>query len=234
MGLESLVISASEVTESQLLTMFRLMQTYYLGVDNKQFRADLEEKDRVILLQENGTIRGFSTWMLTEHEVQERRVNIIFSGDTIIEKEYWHSLALPVAWGKLMLSVLAQNPDRQLYWLLTSKGYKTYRFLPIFFYEFYPSFARATPPFEKMLMDSFASDKFGDRYSPLTGILTASEGDQKLVPGVADITDARRKDSHVAFFEKVNPGYPRGNELVCLARCAPENIKPLIMRYLKP
>jgi hypothetical protein len=234
MGLQSLVIPVNEIDESQLLAMLRIMQTYYLNVDAYQFRADLREKDMVILLYENGAIRGFSTWMLTQHEIQERRVSIIFSGDTIIEKDHWNSMALPIAWGQLMLSVLAKNPYRELYWLLTSKGYKTYRFLPVFFRIFYPSFIGHTPAFEKKLIDSFASHKFGSRFNPLTGILTALDGAQALVPGVADITDRRRKDPHIVFFEKMNPGYARGDELVCLAPCRTDNISPFIMRYLKP
>jgi hypothetical protein len=233
MGLQSQVIPVNELHESQIVTMLRIMQTYYLNVDAGQFRADLKEKDRVILLYENRTIRGFSTWMLTQYEIDERTVNIIFSGDTIIEKDHWNSMALPIAWGHLMLATLTQNPDRELYWLLTSKGYKTYRFLPVFFRKFYPSFAQETPAFEKALLDSFANHKFGNRFNPLTGIMTASDASQRLVPGVADITESRRNDRHVHFFEKMNPGHVRGDELVCLASCRPDNINPFIMRYLQ-
>jgi hypothetical protein len=209
------------------------MQTYYLNVNAEKFRSDLNDKDLVILLHQNGTIHGFSTWDLTQYEIRGRKVNIIFSGDTIIEKKHWCSLALPIAWGNLMLSALAQYPDRELYWFLTSKGYKTYRFLPVFFREFYPSCLQKTPAFEKTLMDSFAGYKFGGQYQPFTGILTATDGAQTLVPGVADITDARRKNPHIVFFEKMNPGNARGEELVCLARCQPDNINPFILRYLK-
>ena len=55
------------------------------------------------------------------------------------------SLALPVAWGRLMLSLEEVGAGQHLYWLLTSKGYKTYRFLPVFFNEFYPCFSSPTP-----------------------------------------------------------------------------------------
>jgi hypothetical protein len=170
---------------------------------------------------------------LIPYQIQDRKINIIFSGDTIIDKNYWHSLALPISWGRLMLSTLSQYPDSELYWLLTSKGYKTYRFLPIFFREFYPTFTRNTPSFETAVMNSFASYKFGDRYNRSTGILTAATGAQKLAPGVADITEIRRKDGHIVFFERMNPNHARGDELVCLARCQSQNINPFILRYLK-
>ncbi|MDZ4231132.1 MAG: hypothetical protein U1B77_04875, partial [Dehalococcoidales bacterium] len=231
--LQAHVTPVNQISEVQILTMLRIMQTYYLNVDAVQFRTDLKEKDLVILLHEEGAIRGFSTWLLTEHEMPEQKVNIIFSGDTIIEKAHWHSLALPIAWGRLMLSALARYPDRELYWVLTSKGHKTYRFLPVFFREFYPAFMKNTPVFEEALLHSFASHRFGNRFNPATGTLTASDKAQKLIPGVADITEARRKDKHVAFFERMNPGCTQGDELVCLARCHPDNISPFIKRYLK-
>ena len=232
MGLQSTSVPVSETSEYEILSMLSIMQTYYLNVNPLQFRADLKEKNRVILLSENGIIHGFSTWSLVPYELEDRHLNIIFSGDTIIEKEHWNTMALPIAWGNLMLSALAKYPGRELFWLLTSKGYKTYRFLPVFFNEFYPSFERETPAFEKQLIDSFAGYKFGKRYNPLTGVLKADDGAQKLVPGVADITENRRKDPHVTFFEKMNPGHTKGEELVCLARCSQENITPFIARHL--
>lgn len=233
MGLRSLVIPAEDINELQAQSMLRIMQTFYLNVSSQQFRNDLKEKNQVILLHEKGTIHGFSAWMLTHYQIEKKQVNIIFSGDTIIEKDYWHSMALPIAWGKLMLSVLSEHPGDDLYWLLTSKGYKTYRFLPIFFREFYPSYAGNTPAFEKKLLASFARYKFGDRFNSQAGVLTAPEDAQKLIPGVADINGMRRKDPHVVFFEKMNPGYTRGNELVCLVRCHPDNIKPFILRHIQ-
>jgi hypothetical protein len=234
MRLQSTVIPSEEIRQPQFLEMLRLMQTYYLNVKADRFRADLLEKDRVILLHEAGVLRGFSTWALYPYEIENRKVNIIFSGDTIIEKDCWRSMALPIAWGRLMLSALAEYPDRHLYWLLTSKGYKTYRFLPVFFNEYYPSFVKDTPVFEKMLLESFAELKFGRRFSRSKGILIASEADQKLVPGIADVTDIRRKDPHILFFEKKNPGHAHGDELVCIASCTPENINPFIKRFIKP
>jgi hypothetical protein len=234
MGLHSVVIPAAEIDEPQLTVMLRIMQTYYVNVSAVQFRADLKVKDMVILLCEDRDIRGFSTWKLDHHQIGQRSVNVIFSGDTIIEKDSWRSLALPIAWGRLMLATQEQFADRELYWLLTSKGYKTYRYLPVFFREFYPSYRRETPDFEKALLTSLASLKFGNRFDESSGILIASGRDQRLRPGVADITEGRRKDRHVAFFEKANPGHARGDELVCLANCQPSNINSFIMRFLKP
>lgn len=232
MALKAVIRPVTDLTESQVQEMLSLMQAYYLNVTPEQFVKDLKEKDFVILLFDEGYIRGFSTWMLCDHDCEGRRVSVIFSGDTIVERSHWRSLALPLAWGRLMLSALAEHPGQELYWLLTSKGYKTYRFLPVFFREFYPSYAREAPPFEKALLCSLARRKFGSRFNPETGIIQAAEGAQCLHPGIADITEARRTDKHVAFFEKANPGHARGDELVCIARCHEDNLNPFILRQL--
>ncbi len=213
--------------------MFLLMQSYYCNVTADQFVKDLREKDCVILLRENGHICGFSTQMLFNHDVDGRQILAIFSGDTVIEKNCWHSLALPLAWGRWMLSILYNNPERQLYWFLISKGYKTYRFLPIFFRDFYPSCMKETPTFEKALIYSLGRKKFGDRFDSESEVIRASEFSQYLRPGVADITNTRRRDKHVAFFEKANPGHVNGDELVCVARCHESNLKSFILRRLR-
>jgi hypothetical protein len=208
------------------------MQTYYCNVTRDQFLKDLGEKEWVILLWKDGRICGFSTQMLFKHDIEGHQIQVIFSGDTVIEKDCWRSFALPVAWGRLMLSILSDHPGQQLYWFLISKGYKTYRFLSVFFREFYPSHMKETPMMERTLISSLGRRRFGDRFDPEAGIIRASNGSQYLRPGVADVTDMRRRDEHIAYFEKANPGHAKGDELVCIARCHKSNLKPFILRRL--
>jgi hypothetical protein len=141
-------------------------------------------------------------------------------------------LALPVAWGPLMLSLLATHPGRDLYWLLTSKGYKTYRFLPVFFHEFIPCHSKDAPGFEKNLLQSVATSRFGTRFDPSAGILRAPKGAQRLREGIAELDDKRLRDPHIAYFQQLNPGHRNGDELVCLARFHPDNLSPFIRRHL--
>ena len=222
----------SELTSEETMAMLRLMQKYYSNVNEEQFIKDLAEKDKVILLYGDETICGFSTWMLFTHNNDGFNVNVIFSGDTIVDEKNRNSLALPVAWGKLMLLSLEKFPERPLYWLLTSKGYKTYRFLPIFFNEFYPSYLHKTPEFEKSLLISLIHRKFRGGYNPVSCVLEAGEGAQCLRPGMADVSPPRLRDKHINFFYHSNPDYTKGDELVCIARCQPENLTPFIMRQL--
>ena len=233
MGITATITPVTDLSEKHVHEMLRLMQAYYHNIGRAQFVKDLEEKDWVIILWEGDCIRGFSTQMLFDHDIEGHWIQVIFSGDTVIEKSYWRSLALPVAWGRLMLSILTERPDRELYWLLTSKGYKTYRFLPVFFREFYPSCTKEAPAFEKALLCSLGRRKFGNRFDSESWTIRALDGAQYLRPGVADITEARRRDKDIAFFEKANPGHTKGDELVCIARCHEENINPFILRRLR-
>jgi hypothetical protein len=232
MNLQSVTIPVPDVTEGQVAEMLSLMQAHYEGVTDSQFRADLSAKNWVILLYANRRIQGFSTQAFFQHQAEGRLVNVLFSGDTIIDRSHWGSLALPVAWGRLMNSLLASDPERELYWLLTTKGYKTYRFLPVFFREYYPRHGTITPRFERELIKSLSTSLFGGRFDAHTGVLRSSEQAQRLREGIAKIDDKRLRDSHVAFFQQQNPGHPRGDELVCLTRWHPDNLTPYICRQL--
>jgi hypothetical protein len=170
--------------------------------------------------------------VLFDYQHKNRLTKILFSGDTIIDKNHWGSLALPVAWGRLMLSLQAAYPHAELYWLLTSKGYKTYRFLPVFFQEFYPCHTAETPAFERTLLRSVASQRFGVRFDAAIGVLRAEPGAQRLREGIAELDSKRLRDRHVAFFQQQNPGHWRGDELVCMARFHPDNLRPYIRRQL--
>jgi len=232
MNLESQIVAVKDLPPEDVGRMCRLMQAHYEGVTESQFAADLAVKHWAILLRHEGALCGFSTQVLFDHVFDGRVVKILFSGDTIIDKHYWGSMALPVAWGRLMLSLLAAQPDANLYWLLTSKGYKTYRFLPVFFRSFQPCHLHATPIFEKELLHSVAVRRFGTRYDPASGILRAEPGHQRLREGVAELDRRRLRDPHVAFFQQRNPGHAQGDELVCLARFHPDNLNPYIRRQL--
>ena len=118
------------------------------------FSLHLEEADPA-----TGELCGFSTQMLMQAECQGRPVTALFSGDTIIAREYWGDPALSHAWGRLALQLM-DLPGRELYWFLMSKGYKTYRFLPVFFREFDPHPERPMPPDRKAVLDVLARRKY--------------------------------------------------------------------------
>ncbi|HSK76524.1 MAG TPA: hypothetical protein VLQ45_08695, partial [Thermoanaerobaculia bacterium] len=82
-----------------------------------------------------------------------------------------------------------------------------------------------TPPEARELLDFLARERFGARFSPETGIVRFSEP-QVLREGLEEIPEGRLGDPHVAFFLERNPGWVRGDELVCLTELAEGNLTP--------
>ncbi len=232
MKLDAQTLPVGELGAEAVEQMLELMRQHYEGVSEARFNADLQAKQWVILLRDRGRLCGFSTQTTFDHALAGRRMKILFSGDTIIDKHCWGSFALPVAWGRLMLSLLARDPGTDLFWLLTSKGYKTYRFLPVFFRSFHPCCTGEPSAFERELLPSVATARFGDAFDAAAGVLRARPGAQRLREGVADLDARRLQDPHIAFFQQRNPGHAKGDELVCLARIHPDNLTDYIRRQL--
>jgi|TARA_B100001971_G_C18234610_1_gene566310 hypothetical protein len=224
-SLDGEIIGIKTLTKNDMGEMYGLMTSHYDNVNIETFQRDLSEKKDVILLREldKGSIKGFSTLMLLEETVDGNSITALFSGDTIIDKEYWGTNELPKWWGKYAFSLIDEMPDQELYWFLMSKGYKTYRFLPVFFNEFYPRRGVEFPERDKMILDTFASSKFPKDYNFHTGVISFDKGKDYLKQGVADIDDSRMKNSDVKYFVERNPNWQQGDELACLVRLTKDN-----------
>jgi hypothetical protein len=214
--------------------MFSLMETYYEHMDHLEFEADLDEKHWVILLQDStrGIVRGFSTQMVLDLAVDGRPVRALFSGDTIVDREHWAHNRLTHVWGQFVLSLIDADPSARLFWFLISKGYKTYRFLPVFFHDFYPRYDDPTPAWASRVIDALGRHKYPTAYDSGAGIVRADPIGCRLRPKVAAITDRRLRDPHVRFFAEANPGHARGDELCCIAPLTRENFTSAAYRIL--
>jgi hypothetical protein len=203
--------------------MYHLLTRYFTGVSRRQFDADLAEKEWVILLRDagGGEVRGFSTLMRLRLAFDGRAVVAFFSGDTIIEHAFWGETELPRLWGRHVFGLAAA--EAEAYWFLICSGYKTYRFLPVFFREFDPTWRRPTPPAARRLLEALARAKFGPAYDAERGVVRPAAA-TALRPGVAEITPRRLRDPDVAFFATANPGHARGDELACLVRLDGDNL----------
>jgi hypothetical protein len=231
--LEGGVRLVDELSPAERDRMFAVLSRYFAHVTRRRFEADLAEKEWAILLVDgvSNRIQGFSTMMRLEAVVDEQVVVGLFSGDTIVEREYWGETLLPRLWSRHAFALAASLPGARVYWFLICSGYKTYRFLPVFFREFYPTFERPTPPRIKHLIDAFCFMKFPREYDPEGGVVRFADA-APLQPGVADVTEQRLRDPHVAFFAAANPGHARGDELACLVELVPENLSPAGRRML--
>jgi hypothetical protein len=212
--------------------MFRLMDRYYSGVNRGRFERDLQEKDWVILMHgSNGEVLGFSTQMVYPLVYKGREIRTVFSGDTIVDSHYWGDNPLALLWGRLVVDLMEEQGG-EWYWFLIVQGYKTYRFLPIFFYDYYPRYNAETPYWARDLMTALGGSKFGPKYDAAHGIVRHAQSSYCLRQGVADISEQRMHNPHIRFFEEVNPGHIHGDELCCLAPLTLENFRPSAIKKI--
>ncbi|HEY9765983.1 MAG TPA: hypothetical protein V6C82_06440, partial [Chroococcales cyanobacterium] len=176
-------------------------------------------------------IYGFSTLCLMEEEVENISVRAFFSGDTIIDRAHWGSMALEKTWSRFAFSSVMRHPEYAWYWFLISKGYRTYRYLPVYLKHYYPCPEEGLPAFEKAVLDRLATRRFGEYYDPESGLIRYPT-DYRLRPGVGDITEKELKDERIAFFQQKNPGWANGDELACLASLSLGNLKRTGQRVL--
>src|SRR3954468_8804484 len=99
MRLTGVVASAKGLSPSTIDRMYSLFADSYVLVTPESFRRDLEAKSHVILLSdEAGVLRGFSTFVVWPAVALGEPLNVLFSGDTVVEREAWGSRALAIAW----------------------------------------------------------------------------------------------------------------------------------------
>ena len=221
------------LTPAQRDRMYALLARYFANVTRPHFEHDLAEKEWVVLLTDTkyGQIQGFSTLMRLQVVVDSQPVVAFFSGDTIIRQEYWGETALPRLWAQHVFGLAEYICQARAYWFLISSGYKTYRFLPVFFKEFFPTYQCPTPPPIKRVLDALGQLKFPGEYDAGSGLIRFVKS-SPLRPDVARITDRRLKDPHVAFFAAANPGHGQGDQLACLVELTAANLTAAGRRML--
>ncbi len=228
------VLPLAEVTGQQREQMFALMDRYYEGMRREAFEADLNEKTWLIQIidGDTGDIRGFSTQRLLQVRERGRTVRALFSGDTIVDRDCWTRNPLAQVWGRFALELIDRWPAEPLYWFLITKGFRTYRFLPVFFREFYPRRTVATPAWATETIDLLARAKFGDAYDAASGVIRAAANPCRLRHDVGEVTPGRLTDPDVRFFAERNPGHARGDELCCLAPLTRANFTDAAYRII--
>jgi hypothetical protein len=236
MKLSGRLVEAAGLSADQREAMFDVMDRHYVNVQRPIFNADLDDKQWVIQVCDSitGRLCGFSTQRLLEVEVEGQPVKALFSGDTIIDRQHWGNQALVHIWGRLALSLIDTNAGSELYWFLISQGYKTYRFLPVFFHEFYPRHNVPMPARARSVIDALASSRYPEDYDASAGVIRTTPMQYRLREGIADLTSERLTDPHVRFFQTCNPGCVRGDELCCLAPLTRDNFTRAAYRVIGP
>jgi len=203
--------------------MFQLLSRHFDGVTRPQFARDLAAKNWAVLIRRGARLVGFSTLLAYESSFEGEPVSVVYSGDTIVAPEAWGTTALARGWITAVNQLRERHPRGRYYWLLLTSGFRTYRFLPVFWREFFPRHDKPTPGGIQRLCDRLATERFGKQYDPASG-LVRFDHPQRLHGKLKAIPPERLADPHIAFFLSRNPGHTQGHELVCLTELCPENL----------
>jgi len=226
------LISRRQLKRPQLAEMLEVFGRHFEGVRERQFLEDLEGKDWVIWLEDRqGRLVGFSTLLVYRVDYDGEPLTVIYSGDTVVEPRAWRSSVLSRTWIHSVRRLYREFGKGRLYWLLIASGFRTYRFLSVYFNEFFPRYDRPTPEGVGRMIDHLSTERFGSCYDRETGVVRF-EHPSVLRPSLQAIPDARMANPHIAFFARANPGHVRGAELVCLTELAGRNLTPAARRIV--
>jgi len=233
MALHSTAFAAvSELSETLRQEMAALYLASYDGSSERRFLCDLAKKDEALLVYDGGLLVGFTTLMVYEREWNGQRIRVVYSGDTVVDRQHWGQQALAFDWISRMGALKREQPDVPLYWLLLVKGHRTFRYLPLFARTFHPHW-RADRDDLKPLADALALEMFPDDYNPATGVVEFRQSRGHLKADIAGPLSSDLHRDEVKFFLQRNPGFRCGHELVCLCEMETRNMKPLTLRLFE-
>ncbi|HKJ20880.1 MAG TPA: hypothetical protein VJ993_09485 [Woeseiaceae bacterium] len=221
------VVKRAETGPDVRAAMYDLFCQQFDGVSFDVFDRDLERKNWVLLLQdEDGVLCGFSSMDIYDVEIDGQVISVVYSGDTVVNSETWSDSALSYYWMGAIDYLRRMYRKERLYWFLLVSGYRTYRFLPVYSATFYPRHDKDTPDDVQLIMDTVAGERFGKNYNPETGIVRL-DAPATLKEGYRGIPENRLSDPHIAYFAERNPGHEHGDELVCFAILAEDELTRL-------
>jgi hypothetical protein len=230
------IVDRTRLSARDVDAMHALMARHYDGIERRKFLADLAEKDGALVLRDpSEAIQGFSTYVV--HAVagggEAGPSRLLFSGDTIVDARWWGQVVTLRMLGSLFAKLL-EEPGGPLYWLLLSKGIRTYLLLPLLFRRFSPGGGLGPGSAEQRLLERFATRRYGVEFDARASVVRPASPSDRLKPEWAEVPDARRADPHVRFFLERNPGHAAGEELVSIARVDAANLTPAGRRLVRP
>jgi hypothetical protein len=209
--LSSASLTPSEITSDLRKQMHDLFSTYYVHTTLARFERDLDEKDKALLIWNDGVLAGFTTIYHYPFSFEGRD--------------------LAFAWLREIGTFARVSGNRPLYWFLIVKGHRTYRYMPSFGVNFVPRWTHQQQDDELLrLRAALAQDRFGSCYDTSTGVVRFPDQRDRLASPWAEPSEREKSRADVSFFLRANPGYANGDELACLCPLTPDNMRPLTRR----
>lgn len=158
------------------------------------------------------------------------RTSTVFFTSSVVIDEHHRGRNLVLRTGlRAFVRETVRRPWRTSYWLFDTFSYKSYALLPHNLAEYWPRHGRVTPPRVAEFIDRLARERYGDHWTPATGVVTRS-GHKRLRPATAPVDDRALADPDVRYFDATNPGHREGDMLVCLVPLTPWNLLGAIWR----
>lgn len=228
--------SMKNVSVTQLLEMHSLFVQYYNNADLDTFTKDMGKKTGVFILEDraNKKIVGFSTWVELDLTLSGKKALGIFSGDTVVDKAYWGNKELQKSFAKKLLATKLKNPNRPTFWLLISKGYKTYLLLTNNFHQFYPNHQAQNDELAS-IVDDYCNQLYPAAYCEKSRLLDFGNEYQNLKDDVAAITsEMKAQNPNIRHFEELNPTWRKGTELPCAGEVTVSMLLDFMKRNMIP
>ncbi len=211
---------------------FELLSRHFTNVTWSQFNADFHEKHYVAILRKDGRLVGFSTMVtIPITAATGDQLYVAFSGDTAIEFEARNSTGLGSTLSSFFRENISKYGDGVVWYVLISKGWRTYKAMEFMFHSFTPHPSRDMTAHERMIGASFGRNKYPARFTEGSLVLRSLCGDQKLRGDSPDLEVPHTPLG--SFFTENNPGFAQGDELICLARLSYDNFTERFRRCFR-
>lgn len=226
------LLTIDQVTEEMQKEMFALFEKYYDHVDYSRFVEHLKEKTHIFIFSDKSQneIIGFST--IFRKSLPHVGPGIfLFSGDTVIHQDYWGNKMLHKSFFQFLVESKLRSPFTPIYWMLMSKGVKTYMIMRKTVYESYPNYKRATPPHIQEMLTKFYKSKFPGDFKQDKGLILFKEKIGSVKSDLASPVETIIRSEDADFFLKVNPHFLEGDELACIAEIRFRDFLSYILRF---
>ena len=143
----------------------RFLTPHFEGVNRTQFTRDLSGKDWVLHVLRGDRLVGFSTLPIfhTAFEGRQAQHRVTRATPSCLPARGVR-LSLARGWISMVRRAQGALVGEPWYWLLLSSGFRTFRFLPVFWREFWPRHDAPTPPTMTRLMAQLARERFGREF----------------------------------------------------------------------
>jgi hypothetical protein len=206
-----------QIYMADLMAMYRLFIQYYDNTPLETFLKDMTHKTGVLVIYRkiDDAIVGFSTITDFKIKADGRTTRCVFSGDTVVDRQYWGSAALRISGLIYMFRQKLLHPFTPVYWYLISMGYRTYLMMANNFPNYYPR-VDGDDPHMRNVAAAASAHLFPAALDRERMMLDFGEGACKLKSHVTPISEAERADRKIAFFEQRNPRWMQGDEMPCI------------------